>query len=823
MRRTSLVALRHSTALLPAGALIAACFGSTSTNPGSGSPDASFPVLDGALPPTFDSGKGGDSGHPADAGDAGKDGEAGVVAEAGETEAEAPEAGETEAGSLLDAGDEGDATDVADVSTVDAQPGATFSTATINFGLVNCGTAPAAKTYSFQNTGTAPLTYAGVIAAGGLFALQGGASGTLAPGETATLTIVASTVPASSTAGTPTTGVLTLTTNVAGSTSVLVPLELTPQGGSLTVAPAVAAFGKVQVTTPATAIPLVVSNAGNAPVVLSLGAPTNTDFSVAYTGDPAAVTIAAGGTLAGAKAEFTPTTTTAETATVALQTSSVLCASPATSISLSGQGSTEPVTVAPGSLDFGTVACGSTGTAKTFTITNGYTFDVTYTATLAGGAASPFTVDAASGTVAGSGQVTVTVTPKAIPVPGSVAADAFGDTLTVTTNAPGSTPSTVTLDESASGAVLALTMATTSFGDVTTGSSGSLPFTVTNSGNASASLSTTATGAGFAAALKAPGTAAPGGGTATGTATFAPTGTGTAAASGTLAVTSSGAVCSPASALTLSAQPEVAVASYSTAPVNFAATCTQGPSTAMFVTVTNTGNSPLDISAASTSIGLVEVVAIPGPIDAGLSGQIELVANPPAGTPAGTYQDTLSFTTNELNSPTHSLALPVALHGANLAFSGNAAGGTLNYNGVCYANDITYGISNTGDQDAVVTGPVSGNFLVVRFIGALLANNPLAYQRPFGNVGMQESIFAPGVDIPANATVTDAVADYDESCPSNNGQDPGCYSCGGPGGVGPGDEMYTFEETGNVCVALPALNYVYTYSSNSGGVNCFCS
>src|SRR6202044_1331054 len=128
------------------------------------------------------------------------------------------------------------------------------------------------------------------------------------------------------------------------------------------------------------------------------------------------------------------------------------------------------------------------------------------------------------------------------------------------------------------GAVLTLTAANTSLGDVAANSSATLPFTVTNTGNVLASLSLSVSGAGFSGAFTTAPTAAARGGTATGSATFSPPSTSTGVAAGSVSVTSSGVVCVPATPLAISAQPEVAVATFSAATVDFSTTCGGGAS-----------------------------------------------------------------------------------------------------------------------------------------------------------------------------------------------------------------------------------------------------
>jgi hypothetical protein len=666
---------------------------------------------------------------------------------------------------------------------------------------------------------------------GSVFTIQSGAAGTLQQGDTATIAIAATAVPGSSTAGTPLTGVLALTTNVPGSTSVSVPVQMVPKGGSLKVTPSVASFGQVQLGTAATPLPVTITNTGNAPVQLALGTSTNSDFSVTYTGAPAAATIAAAGTLPGAQAEFTASSTTMESATIPLQTTGVLCGTSPAAISLSGQGTTAPVTVGPAQLDFGTVPCGSTGAVNTVTITNGYTFAITYSAVLAAGTGSAFSLDIPAGSVAAKSKAQVQVTPKPIPVPGSVSANAYGDTLTVTTSAPMMSPVSIPLFESASGAVLSIVMPKTAFGPVNANSSGSLPFTVANAGTVDAPLTLQVTGAGFAASFTGSATATAGG-SAAASATFAPASTSTTLASGSLSVTTSAAVCQAASPVSLTAQPEVPIASFPTATVPLASTCPNGGTGAnttgtATVTITNGGDTPLLVSGVTTSSPDVAAQGPAAGIPAGMSGVISLQTTVPANTPSATYPVTLSFTTNELGSPTHKVPLSVVVHGANLSFvDGNRVAlpnSTLTFNSPgCTAGAlIQYGVSNTGDTAITVTGPT--NYSATAPSGSQAAQNYYTSRlcgadttTCFANHTNGTFEQATPATVSSMGVTFDTIGEYDEYFNGTTIDAPCNDLPGSP--IGP--DLFTYAESGPVCVPLPQLTYLFNYGAFT---SCSCS
>jgi hypothetical protein len=607
----------------------------------------------------------------------------------------------------------------ADQSAPDSPPdspggdgGGSFPTGTLDFGLIDCGGRPTAdQTYSFTNTGSSSITYSASVGSSTLFAIQGLSAGVVDPGDTGTITIAGLTVPATSTAGTPLTGTLTLTTDVPGYTTVTVPLQVTPQGGSFTVSPIPVAFGSQQLTQ-SMSLPFVLTNVGNAPVSVTFGAATDGEFSIGYTGSPSATSIPVNGTLAGAQVVFDPSSSCQKNATATIQTTGAMCATAATTVTMSGSGTTEPVTVGPDPLNFNSVACGSTAAAQPVTITNGYAFAITYTAALTAG--TYYGLSSMSGSVPANGQASITVTPKPIPAIASTAAGAFDDTLTVTTNAPATSPFVIPVDETASGAILKLTMANTSFGPVAAGTTGTLPFTVTNSGNLAAPLTLTPGGAGYGAVFTSSSTAGAGGGTSTGNATYSPQSLGDT--SGSLTVSTTAVQCgTPLGAVTLSADGTSPVATYSATPLTPSATCGSGAGAQVSLTVSNTtttGNT-LDLSNVKSVNGDFTVVSFPATIAAGSKGAIVIEVNPVIGTTAaGSYTDTLEFTTNELGNPTHSVTVDVTVNGANFIFS---AGGTQDIT-TCGVTTPSYTIENTGNMAATITQPAT-EADIIRFDG----------------------------------------------------------------------------------------------------------
>lgn len=581
-----------------------------------------------------------------------------------------------------------------DGTTGEAGPASGLIPTQVDFQTVNCGDKPASQTFTVQNTGPVAVTYSASITGGSAnFAITGASSGTVAPGQTGSITLTA-TVPAGATAGQALTGEITVTTNVPGFETVKVPLKVMPSGGSLVVGPTTVGFGQAQIGTKSQPLTYSITNVGNAAVSVAVGAATDTEFTLSYKGAPAAVTLLPGQSLANAQAVFAPTSAGDKTATAPINVTGTLCASGANTIPLTGTGTTAQVTVGPSPLDYGNVACGLAGKAQKVTITNNYTFAVTYTASL-GKSPSPFTIDAPSGSVPANGTVVLTITPSPITKPATVGANDYGDTMTVTTNAPGVSPATVTLKQTATGAILAVNMPTTGFGQVPINTTATLPFTVVNSGNVDAPVVVSGPSGLFGASPSAA-TAPANGGSVPGTVSYKPVDTSTA--STTLTVTTTAALCADITPVSVTGQGEAPDATFPGGPYTVEATCAGTKTPLQAFTIVNNGSTPLQLSNVGSKLGHVQVLSYPiAPIPPGGNGQITFQAKDPViGTDlANTYSDGVSFTTNEVGNPTHTVPVTVIIHGANLAFT-TADPFSLQ----CYQD--TYGVRNTGDMDATV-------------------------------------------------------------------------------------------------------------------------
>jgi hypothetical protein len=176
--------------------------------------------------------------------------------------------------------------------------------------------------------------------------------------------------------------------------------------GSITALPATRAFGTQPLNQETAPLTVTVTNAGTAPVQLTISAISGSSFAKTTT-CPAILTNVAGSNTCTIDVKFTPTTVGAksESFTVAPSSGTVR------TVTLTGTGT---ILVAPASLAFGVVSINTTNTLVT-TVSNPGTQPLTINAvTFAGGGASQYVATTCAGGVVAAGgtcDVNVSLTP----------------------------------------------------------------------------------------------------------------------------------------------------------------------------------------------------------------------------------------------------------------------------------------------------------------------------------------------------------------------------------------------------------------------------
>ncbi len=589
-------------------------------------------------------------------------------------------------------------------------PSALVSVEQLDLGLVGCGTTSTSGDLDVINTGSAPLTFETSVGSSSLFRVTPG--GQVAPGGRARVTVTG-TPPADVRAGTDLGGTLTITTNDAARRRLEVPLTLKASGVTLVLTPALVSFGVVPLSAAAPQVPLTLTNTGDLPATVSVGAPGDAQFSVSWTGAPAPAVLQPGQSVAGLAAGFAPTRITPSSAVAGLQVAEPVCGVSAGEIPMTGQGTNGVVGISTTDVFFGAnglVDCGTRAGDRTIALTNGGNQAFSWTATLGKGASSPFTVTPGSGTVpAGAASVTITVSTTAVPARADTRPEAFGDVLTVVTDAANDTSHPITLHQTARGAVLGFAPASVDFGSVPVQSSASAPFSVVNGGSAPARVSLASDNPAFALSAGGPTQVAPG---QTGfTATFSPGGSVTPqSAAVSLAVDPADVLCAPLpAALALSGTGTSGSVSYSPVALDFGLVDCGATAAAQTVTFRNAGNQSYTVNPA-LGRGASSPYALsmsPATGAAAADGGTVVITVTPVAIPQASpvtpdlYGDVLTVATDVTGDPAHDIPLRQTARGAVFAMSASSIDfGTVP---VGVAAGSQFSLTNTGNAGGALS------------------------------------------------------------------------------------------------------------------------
>jgi hypothetical protein len=303
----------------------------------------------------------------------------------------------------------------------------------------------------------------------------------------------------------------------------------------------------------------------------------------------------------------------------------------------------------------------------------------------------------------------VTVTPSSIPATSAVDPNGYGDTLTVTTTAAGDMPHAIDLRETAQGAILSESASSLPFGPTAIGTTASSQFTVTNAGNASATVSFGTQTNAFAVSPQ--GQTLGAGSSYSPIVTFTPGAANAYMDDASMTVDTSTVLCNPLpSAATLSGS-GTTTTSVAVAPTNvdFGLVACGSTAAPQAVTIKNDGSASFTWSAALTT-ARYHVSPMGGSLPPGASATVTI--NPAAipQTSAVTpdlYADTLTLTTNAPGDAAHAVSLHQTALGAILSFNPK----TLAMGTVPQGQDVqsTFNVVNNGNLTAAaVLKPMGG-------------------------------------------------------------------------------------------------------------------
>lgn len=367
------------------------------------------------------------------------------------------------------------------LSGTGVKPLITVTPSSIGFGNVNVGST-GTQTITVQNPGTATLSVTQATAGGTGFNLSGLTLPlSVAPGASASFNMTFTPAAAGAVSGS-----LTLTNN-ATNPALSIPVSGSGVASTLQLSanPTSLSFGNVSVSSPASQT-VTVTNSGSSSVSISQVTASGTGFSLSAIALPA--TLAAGQSTSFS-VTFAPASAGSVTGNVTVTSNATN--SPLT-IAMSGTGVKPLINVTPSTVSFGNVTVGVTNT-QTMTVQNPGTATLSVT----------------QATVSGTGFSVSGLTLPLSVAPGASAsfnmgfapasAGSFTGSLTLTNNA---TNPALSIPLSGSGVSstfqLSANPTSLSFGSLTTGTSATQTVTLSNTGNASVTISQiTASGTGF--------------------------------------------------------------------------------------------------------------------------------------------------------------------------------------------------------------------------------------------------------------------------------------------------------------------------------------
>lgn len=556
------------------------------------------------------------------------------------------------------------------------------SSVSISFGNVAVGS-NSTQSLSLTNTGTATANISQAAISGAGFTVLGASpSGSVGVGQSVTVEIQFA--PQSSGAASGTLSVVSDASNSPASIS-LTGMGTQP-GAGLTVSPSSLSFGSVAVGQNITQI-VQLTNNENANVVLNLATMAGSAFAMSGLSLP--MTIGAGQSLSFS-VRFSPTASGSATGSITF-TDAAANSPQVLNLAGSGTSGNASLTLNPANVAFGNVPLGSTG-KQTVTVTNSGTSTMTISQVSAGGAGFSASGISVPLSLPGGGNTSFTV--QFAP---STMGSAIGN-ITVAASGGGSSPNvTVELSGMGTQVSLAVSPQSVAFGSVLVGTTASYPVTLTNPGNASATVSAMGiSGSGFSLNGVSTPITVGAGQSAAFTVRFAPTTTGNA--SGTLSITSNAPgspITVPVSGSASNSQPELTV---NPPIVNFG-NINVGSNASQNVSLSNSGSAALTVSAVTPSgVGItVNGISLPQTLSPGASTTFAVQFAP---TTPGNVMGSVSITSTAPDSPSTAVVTGSGMQAAIGASPSSVSFGSVTTG---TSNSQPISISNSGNTTLTIS------------------------------------------------------------------------------------------------------------------------
>ncbi|HET9281327.1 MAG TPA: choice-of-anchor D domain-containing protein [Candidatus Angelobacter sp.] len=505
---------------------------------------------------------------------------------------------------------------------------ATASPASLTFPAAPLNTTSTAQAVTFTNTGDLPVAITGVTIIGD-FAQTNNCGTSLAVGASCILNVTFT-----PTARGSRTGMVTLQGNFTTPAPVIT-LAGTGQAFVASLTPASFNFSDEPVNTTTNPQVFIYTNTGDLPLSIS-GVAVTPDFNQTNT-CPATLAVGANCTI---NVTFLPRAVGTQTASLTVS------ANVNSSASLTGNGVMPTASLSPASLDFGHQRIGMASVPQLVTVTNtgAYAFFINQVSFPGG-----YQITNNCPTVVNPGtNCTLSVVYAPTSLQSGVGSLTIGGDFTAT-------PSSVSLSGTADADTGTLSPTALTFGSQVVGSTSvSQTVTLSSTGTVPINLSSIQVTGDFSQTNNCGTSVAPGSNCII-TVTFAPTAHGTR--SGVLTV--SGDFTSAAPSATLSGNGTTPTASWSPASLTFSNQLVGSSSSAQIVTLTNSGDGPLTISAITASGDFTQTNACGSTLAAGANCTINVTFTPSA---TGSRSGSLS-----LNSNSSAAVSPISLAGTGVA------------------------------------------------------------------------------------------------------------------------------------------------------------
>ena len=546
------------------------------------------------------------------------------------------------------------------------------SSTSLAFASVSVGST-SAQSLSVTNTGTAAVNISQAVIAGTGFTVVGGdPSSSLPVGQSSTIQVQFAPQSPGAVSGT-----LTVMSDASNS-PLTIPLSGTGMQAGLAMSPASLNFGTVTMGQSSTQS-VKLTNSGNANLNLTATLPGNNFTDNLVT--PMTINAGASATF---NVQFTPTSSGGVNGSIVFTDNA--SGSPQTLIlSGSGQATNSTLTPNPGNVPFANVIVGSNST-QPITLTNSGTASVSITQinittgagfsqnglsvgqTIAAGATASFTAEFAPTAIGlSSGNITLTST-------------ASNPTVTIALSGTGTQGQ------------LSVNPSSVNFGSLPVNSSATVPVTLSNTGTAPVGITAAGlTGSSFFTSTLASQTINPGQ-TASFNVKFAPTSTGSA--SGNISITNNAPgspLVIPLSGTGTQSLPQLTI---SPASVNFN-TVNVGSNATQTITLNNTGNAALNITADNLTGPGFTMTLTPQTINAGASATFSVQFAP---TTEGAGSGSISITSNAPGSPA-----TIPLSGTGLQALGAANPTSVAFGSVVTGTSNSQPIILTNNGNAVLT------------------------------------------------------------------------------------------------------------------------